>query len=215
MFTFPSLQDLSDRAAEIECGLVVIGQAISYLDMLLDGFKDILLPLDAEVLLVGTRDYQGIVHPIGGVSGINCPDNLVVLSCQDLLENRIWMDSTLHIQLSSPLRLFKDGRLLHNFDFRRFAKSLLRRVSALAYYYGRYEFTCDFKELSRQADTVICTENHFSLSSGRNRRMAGLVGQGRFRGDFSGLLPFLVAGLYVHTGKGSSFGMGAYELLEY
>jgi len=44
--------------------------------------------------------------------------------------------------------------------------------------------------------------------------MAGLMGHGRFRGDFSGLLPFLVAGLYVHAGKGAAFGMGAYELVE-
>jgi hypothetical protein len=110
--------------------------------------------------------------------------------------------------------LFDDGHLLHNFDFSRFAKSLLRRVSSLAYYYGRYEFSCDYKELSRQADAVICAENHFILATDRNRRMSGLVGDGSFRGDFSGLLPFLTAGLYVHTGKGSSFGMGGYELLE-
>jgi hypothetical protein len=215
MFTFPALNDLADRATVIECGLVVIGQAISCLDLLLDGFNEILSHFAAEILLVGTRDYQGIIHPLGDVSGINCPENLVVLSCQDLLENRIVTDTTLHINLLSPLRLFEDGCLLHNFDFSRFAKSLLRRVSSLAYYYGRYEFSCDFKELSRQADAVICTENNFSLSSDRNRRLAGLKGQGRFRGEFNGLLPFLVTGLYVHAGKGSSFGMGAYEFLEY
>jgi hypothetical protein len=214
MFTFPSRHDLTDRATEIECGLVVIGHAIPYLDLLLDGFKAILFPLAAELLLVGTRDYQGIVNPLGDISGITCPENLVVLSCQDLLENRIWTDTTLRIQLLSPLRLFEDGHLLHNFYFSRFAKSLLRRVSSLAYYYGRYEFACDYKELSRLADAVICTDNHFILRTDRDKRMAGLVGYGSFRGDVRGLLPFLVAGLYVHTGKGSSFGMGAYELIE-
>lgn len=214
MFTFPSPHDLADRTTEIECGLVVLGNAIPCLDMLLAGFKAILLPLAAELLLVGTCDYQGIVHSMGEVLGSNLADNLVVLSSLDLMENRIWTDTTLHIQLLSPLRLIEVGRMLHTFDFSRFAKSLLRRVSSLAYYYGSYEFACDFKELSRQANAVICTENHFGLSTNRNRRMAGLMGHGRFHGDFSGLLPFLVAGLYVHTGKGSSFGMGAYELPE-
>lgn len=214
MFTFPSPHDLADRATEIECGMVVIGQAIPCLDLLLEGFKETLSPLAAEVRLVGTRDYQGIIHPLGDGMGINYPENLVVLSSNDLLDNRVWTDSRLHIQLTSPLRLFEEGHLLGHFEFSRFARSLLRRVSSLAYYYGAYEFACDYKELSRQADAVICTDNHFIRATDRNRRMAGLMGDGRFRGDFSGLLPFLIAGLYVHVGKGSAFGMGAYELLE-
>jgi hypothetical protein len=214
MFTFPSINDLVGRTTEIECGMVVIGQAIPSLELLLEGFKEILLPLAAEVLLVGTRDYQGLVHPLGDEMGINYPENLVVLSINDLSDNRICPDSCLHIQLMSPLRLFEEGRLLGHFDFSRFARSLLRRVSSLAYYYGAYEFACDYKELSRQSDAVICTDNHFKRATDTNRKMAGLMGDGRFRGDFSGLLPFLVAGLYVHVGKGSSFGMGTYVLLE-
>jgi len=213
-FTFPSPSDPANSASEIECGLVVIGHAIPCLDLLLEGFREILLPLAAEVLLVGTRDYQGIVHPLGDGMGVNYPDNLVVLSIKDVLDNRIWTDSCLQIRLMSPLRLFAEGRLLGHFDFSRFARSLLRRVSSLAYYYGAHEFACDYKELSRQADAVICTDNHFIRATDSNRRMDGLLGDGRFRGDFSGLLPFIIAGLYVHAGKGSSFGSGAYELLE-
>lgn len=214
MFTFPSRLDLGDKATEVECGLVVIGQAIPCLDMLLEGFSEILLPLAAEVLQIGSRDYQGVVQPLGDGSGVNCPENLAVLSSNDLLGNRLWNGSCLQIKLTSPLRVIKDGRILANFDFSRFSRSLLRRVSSLAYYYGACEFTCDFKELSRQAEAVICTDDHFRLTTDGSRRVAGLVGCGTFQGDFSGLLPFLAAGSYVHVGKGASFGMGAYELLE-
>ena len=215
MFTFPPVLDPAGRSTEVECGLMVIGQAIPCLDMLLDGFREILGTLDAGVYSVGTRDYQGAVHPLGDARSLNSLDNLVILSLHDLLENRIWPDSFLRIQLLSPLRLFEDGRLLHDFDFSRFARSLLRRVSSLAYYYGSYEFSCDYKELSRQADAIVCIENKFHLAKGGNRKISGLTGHGGFRGDFSGLLPFLAAGLYVHAGKGSSFGMGLYELREY
>jgi CRISPR-associated endoribonuclease Cas6 len=214
MFTFPSLHDLAVKATEIECGMVIIGQAIPCLDLLLEGFNDILVPLAAEVHMVGTRDYQGIVHPLGDGMGIIYPENLVVLSINDLSDNRVWPDSHLHIQLVSPLRLFEEGHLLGHFDFSRFARSLLRRVSSLAYYYGAHEIACDYKELSCQADAVICTDNHFIRATERNRKTAGITGDGRFRGDFGGLLPFLIAGLYVHVGKGSAFGMGAYELFE-
>ena len=213
MFKFPSRHVLADRPTEIECGLVVIGTAIQGLDMLLEGFKKILFPLAAEVLLVGTRDYQDVIHPLEDGSGINYPENLVVLSSNDLLENRCWAGSTIHIQLVSSLRLFEDGRLQGVFNFSRFARSLLRRVSSLAYYYGACEYSFDFKELSAQADAVVCTDNHFSATVGQSRKMSGLIGYGSFSGDFSGLMPFLVIGLYVHAGKGASFGMGRYELL--
>jgi hypothetical protein len=208
------MHEPAEGVTEIECGLVVIGRAIPCLDLLLEGFREILLPMNAEVLLIGTRDYQGIVHPLGDGTGVNHPENLVVLSIKDVLDNRVWTGACLQIRLMSPLRLFEEGRLLGHFDFSRFARSLLRRVSSLAYYYWAHEFDCDYKELSRQADAVVCTYNHFIRSADGNRRMAGLLGDGRFRGDFSGLMPFLVAGLYVHAGKGSSFGSGVYELLE-
>jgi hypothetical protein len=108
--------------------------------------------------------------------------------------------------------MFEDGRLLDRFDFSRFARSLLRRVSSLAYYYGACECTTDFKELSCQVETVTCLENNFHLQAGAGRKMPGIVGHGRFQGDFNGLMPYLVHGTYVHAGKGASFGMGAYEL---
>jgi len=212
MFTFPAPHDPAGRATGFECGLVVIGQAIQCLDMLLEGFNEILSPF-ACVFRVATRDYQGIVHPLGDGSGINCPENLVVLSIRDLLENRTWTDSDLHIRLLSPLRLFADGHLCHDFSFSRFARSLLRRISSLAYYYGACECTHDYKELSRQAEAIICTDNHFIPAPDKNRKLFGLTGQGSFRGDFSGLMPFLIAGEYLHAGKGASFGMGSYELL--
>jgi hypothetical protein len=212
IFTFPS-RHLPDKPTEIECGLVVIGTAIQGLEMLLEGFNEILFPLAAEILLVGTRDYQGAIHSLGDGSGINRPENLVVLSNKDLLENRCRPGDCIRIQLISSLRLFEDGRLQSAFNFSRFARTLLRRVSSLAYYYGACEYNFDFKELSAQADAVICTDNHFFVTSGQSRKLSGLTGYGSFSGDFSGLIPFLAAGLYVHVGKGASFGMGRYELL--
>jgi len=215
MFTFPSRHVLAEGTTEIECRLVVVGCAIQFLDMLLEGFGEILLPLDAEIVQVGTRDYQGITRPLGTGTVIRHPENMAVLSILDVAEKRIWTDTTLHIRMLSPLRLFEDGHLLRRFDFNRFAMSLLRRVTSLAYYYGAYEFDLDYKELARDAAAVTCTHDHFSLRTEKVRMVTGLTGSGRFQGDFSRLMPFLSAGLYVHVGKGSAFGMGAYELLEW
>jgi hypothetical protein len=100
--------------------------------------------------------------------------------------------------------MYADERLLDNFNFGRFIRMLLRRVSSLSYYYAGYEFYCDFKELSCQAAAVVCTENNFVFSRNENRSMNGLVGNGLFKGDFGGFMPFLCAGLYFHVGKGST-----------
>jgi hypothetical protein len=212
MFSFPRLV-FTDKPTKIECGLVVIGTAIQGLDMLLEGFRELLYNFSAEVLSIGTRDYQDIVHPLGNGSCINYPENLVVLSSNDLLENRCWTGSHMQINLKSALRLFEEGRLLRAFNFSLFARSLLRRVSSLAYYYGNCEYNYDFKELSAQTESVVCTDNHFLVTTGQSRMMTGLIGYGSFSGDVSYLMPFLVVGLYVHAGKGASFGMGRYDLL--
>jgi hypothetical protein len=207
---------------EIECDLLVIGQAIPHLGMLLEGFAELLSgglsPLPAEIIRIACRDYQGHILPSAEEHGIArsgnlVPENLVVASTEGLLESNVWGSSDLTLRLLSPLRLLEDGRSARRFEFSRFARSVMRRVSSLAYYYGESEFDCDYKELSRQVADVICREDHFSYLNIENKKLAGITGYGSFLGDFSRLMPFLVIGSYVHTGKGSSFGMGAYVLL--
>jgi hypothetical protein len=212
IFTFPCRADLAEHVSEVEYRLVVVGRAIQSLEMLLEGFGDVLSTFGAEIRSIGTRDYQGTVSLLEEVYDVNCLENLVVLSSSDLFEHCIWTDNVLHIQLLSPLRLFEDGRLLRRFNFKRFAMSLLRRVSSIGYYYGAHEIDSDYKELACRADAIDCLDDRFTFSAGSDRRISGVVGSGRFVGDFSGLLPFLCAGTYLHVGKGSAFGMGAYGL---
>lgn len=217
-FSFPQLDGSSELNAEIVCGLVVIGHAIPHLEMLLDGFADLLSvcvsPVSAEIAQVACRDYQGSIVANGCIRSRNLvPHNLLIASSEGLVESRTWGNSELHIRLLSSLRLHEHGRSVVRFDFCRFARSVLRRVSALAYYYGESEFCCDFKELSRQVEDVICTDDHFCYRNDKNRKLSGMIGYGSFSGDFSQLVPFIAIASYVHTGKGSSFGMGDFEIL--
>jgi hypothetical protein len=217
VFSFPLSADATDAPGILECRLVVIGQAIPHLEMLMEGFSKLLESDDcdvpADIISFGSLDYQGAMQILGNESGITRPEGLVVLSAEGLLESRPWEYACLAIRLLSPLRLLEDGRPLTRFDFSRFACSVMRRVSSLAYYYGESEFDCDFKELSCQADAVNCTEDNFCHATCGNRKMSGITGFGSFKGDFSGLMPFLVLGTYVHVGKGAAYGMGCYELI--
>ena len=221
VFSFPMLEFFPDDHTEIVCGLVVIGQAIPFLEMLLNGFAKLLsgrsCQVTAEIIQIACRDYQGAVqNSVIDASFIRTgnliPENLIIASTDGLIESRIRDCSELQIRLLSPLRLLEAGHASCSFDVCLFVRSVMRRVSSLAYYYGDVEFDCDFKELSRQVENVICTDNHFSYINIKNSKLTGLIGHGSFLGDFSRFMPFLVVGSYVHTGKGSSFGMGSYEV---
>ncbi len=217
VLSFPVLDRSSETNADIEFGLVVIGPALSQLEMLLNGLAELLSARSFYLTHIACRDYQGSVHHAVDArrrvrSGKLAPDNLVITSTEGLLESRVWDSSKLNIRMLSPLRLLENGHPATRFEFGRFARSVMRRVSSLAYYYGESEFDCDFKELSRLVDNVICTDDHFTYHNVKDRRCSGVVGYGSFSGDFSRLMPFLVIGSYVHTGKSSSFGMGTYEV---
>jgi hypothetical protein len=221
VFSFPLLTNTSPHLKEIECGLVVVGSAIPYLEMLLQGFADLLSGspggVMAHIRQVVCLDYQGsVLHsarvPVVIPSGKLTPDNLVIASTEGLLESSNWSSSGLHLRMKSPLRLLEDGHLLKRFHFGLFARSVMRRVSSLTYYYGEGEFDCDFKELSRNIDDVSCTMERYSLHQAGNRNLTGIIGYGRYSGDFCQIVPFIIIGSYVHTGKGSTFGMGAYEV---
>jgi len=218
VFSFPFPDSSHEKIGNLDCGLVVIGKAIPHLEILLEGFETLLTDDDCqepcEIARISCLDYQGTCVPLKGDGCASPLENLVVLSADELLEHYAWEHDTLAIRLLTPLRLMSDGRQIASFDFSRFARSLMRRVSSLAHYYADYEFNCDFGILSRQAADTVCTEDHFRSGtvSGGNRRLAGIMGCGSFKGNFSGLMPFLVLGSHVHIGKGAAFGLGAFEV---
>ena len=222
IFSFPMTQFLPGKNYECLCDLVVIGSAIPHLGMLLTCFAEMLVhgldQVSALVIGVFCRDFQGNIQQSHGTtvkySGHThlLPDNLVIASSDDIVENSTWTSSEMCIRLLSPLKLVEDGRTVTRFDFARFARSVMRRVSSLAYYYGECELEWDFKEMSRLIDDVICTEQQFRFTTTPVRKLSGITGHGSYLGDFGRLAPLLLLGTYVHAGKGATYGMGAYDI---
>lgn len=218
VFSFPHRDSPGNEPDIIECGLIVVGSAIPHAGMLLEGLAKLLAdesnPLEGEMLQLASRDYQGTCVPLGRGACIEQAEYLVVLSADGLLERCPWDCSSMSVRLFSPLKLIRDGRQLARFDFSLFVRTLMRRVSSLAYYYGGSEFDCDFRRLASLASAVVCTDDHFFHNSvgGGNRKLAGIGGEGCFSGDFSELMPILTLGTYLHAGKGAAYGMGRYEI---
>ena len=138
VFSFLQCSIPPDTPGILVCGLVVVGCAISCLGMLLKGFSSLLdgdsCPVQAEVVHLFTRDYQGTPTALVTCDQAGTATNLTVLSSAGLLESHAWNSDHCTLRLLSPLKLRFADRLLRRFDFSLFARSLMRRVSALVYY---------------------------------------------------------------------------------
>ena len=129
---------------------------------------------------------------------------------------------TLHLSFLTPARLKFDGRLSPELEFHILIRNLLRRISLLSYFHCGEELDLDFKGLIERSKSIKVKEENLSwfdwerYSNRQETRMmmGGIIGSVTFEGDLEPFLPFLLLGEYIHVGKGTSFGLGKYEILE-
>lgn len=133
------------------------------------------------------------------------------------------LPSRILINFLTPLRLLRDGRLVRPeaFRFSDLFSSLLRRLSMLMYFHQGLDLAVDYQSLTQQAtDIEFSTQalrwREWSRYSSRQRssiRMDGLIGDVMLEGgDIEPFWPYLWLGQWLHTGKGTSMGLGDYRL---
>ena len=130
---------------------------------------------------------------------------------------------TLHLSFLTPTRLKFDGRLSPTLEFHILFRNLLRRVSLLSYFHCGKELDLDFKRLIEMSRGVKVQEEkltwidweRYSNRQETKMKMGGFIGSITFEGDFEPFLPFLLLGEYIHVGKGTSFGLGKYEIMRF
>jgi len=152
-------------------------------------------------------------------------DKILKKSCGEItledLENKLESTDELRLVFLTPTRLKFDERLSPNPEFHILLRNLLRRISLLSYFHCGEKLNIDFKGLIERAKDIQIKRNNlswFDWERYSNRqeirmKMGGLVGSITFEGDFEEFIPFLVLGEYIHVGKGTSFGLGKYEIL--
>ncbi len=146
-------------------------------------------------------------------------NNFRVLKTDDLGSFHL-SPNTLHLQFLTPTRLKFDGRLSPDLEFHILFRNLLRRISLLSYFHCGEELDLDFKgliEKSREVKVQKEKLSWFDWERYSNRQdtkmmMGGFIGSITFEGDLEPFLPFLLLGEYIHVGKGTSFGLGKYEM---
>ncbi|MBM4053095.1 MAG: CRISPR system precrRNA processing endoribonuclease RAMP protein Cas6 [Planctomycetes bacterium] len=130
-------------------------------------------------------------------------------------------DNKITISLVTPLRLRFDGHITDKIEFHILVRNLLRRISSLSYFHCDERFQADFKGLIEKAKLVKQTEsdikwydwNRYSTRQEQWMSLGGVTGAVTYEGDISDFITLLRLGEYVHVGKGTSFGLGKYEIL--
>jgi len=125
----------------------------------------------------------------------------------------------------TPTRLKFKEHYIKDLEFHILVRNLLRRISLLSYFHCNRELKVDFKDLIEKSKMVKKENSNLSwydwqrYSTRQETRMklGGFVGKITF--DFSEIspeyfLPLILWGTYIHVGKGTSFGLGKYEVVD-
>ncbi|MGB9716175.1 MAG: CRISPR system precrRNA processing endoribonuclease RAMP protein Cas6, partial [Thermodesulfovibrionales bacterium] len=108
-------------------------------------------------------------------------------------------------------------------EFHILIRNLLRRLSLLSYFHcGGEPAELDFKKIIEMAKRVNLKERNlrwydwerYSTRQDTRMKMGGFVGDIIFEGYIEPFMPFIKAGEILHVGKGTSFGLGKYEIVE-
>ena len=121
----------------------------------------------------------------------------------------------------TPTRILYDNHLTLDLEFHILVRNLLRRLSLLYYFHcGGDTSTWDFKEIIKKAEEIKTVKKdlrwydweRYSARQDARMKMGGFMGEITFEGDIDPFMHLIKAGEILHVGKGTSFGLGKYEV---
>lgn len=127
----------------------------------------------------------------------------------------------LTLRFISPTRLRFNGEMTFDLEFHVLIRQLLRRISLISYFHCDFDTSeWNFKEIIEKAKEVRVKEQNlkwfdwerFSTRQNTEMKMGGFVGEVTFEGDIEPFMPLVRVGEVLHLGKGTSFGLGKYEI---
>lgn len=198
------------RYGRDEFDLVILGSAIAELAL----FLDVLFPQFSGNKTFAVTAFDNQNSPVAiSFDSDGSAVNLPLLETSELLEcstPRFYTCRQIRIDLVTPLRMVRGGRELNRFDPVFFIRSLLRRLSSLAAYYGEEVDSDHFRYLAGLAGEVRLLRQAVVRDTVAHGR--GISGSYELQGPFAELGPLLCLGALVHLGKGASYGQGAFDV---
>jgi len=126
----------------------------------------------------------------------------------------------LSLRFLTPTRIKKEGRFTKEIDFLIIMRNLLRRIILLSELHCGVKPNLGCSRLLKEAEGVKVVSSHlrwqdwerYSSRQHTKMKLGGFVGQITFKGELKEFMPLLKLGEYIHIGKGTSFGLGKYEI---
>jgi len=138
----------------------------------------------------------------------------------------------LGLEFITPTRIKYKGKYTDIIDFKIFITNLLRRLFLLNvlfcidrnknYQSDFKSFKClidEAKEISTQDSNLKWYDfERYSTRQNTKMKLGGIVGKINFTGYYETFLkfyPLILLGEHLHIGKGTSFGLGGYKVLDF
>ncbi len=130
-------------------------------------------------------------------------------------------NGALSLSFVTPTRIMYDGHFVFELEFHMLIRQLLRRISLLGYFHCNADpAEVDFRGIIKKAEDVTVKKRDFrwydwerySARQDARMKMGGFVGEITFEGDIGPFMPLIKAGEILHVGKGTTFGLGKYQV---
>jgi len=127
---------------------------------------------------------------------------------------------TLKLKIHTPLRIKYQRKFVAELEFHIIIRNLLRRLTLLSFFHCSQQLSIPYKDIISHAENVkIVASNirwydweRYSSRQDTRMKLGGVVGEITYEGNISPFMPYLAAGEIFHIGKGTSFGLGKYEI---
>lgn len=210
----------------LEFSLILIGKAMEYLPYFVYTFDEMgqrgIGKERGEYLLKTVCN----IEPEGGSTRIYWGDEKRLSNTYRVIDIQSLGDDTtvnaLTLSFLTPTRIKFQGTLTMDLDFGILVRNLLRRISMLSYFHCGYTLELDYRNVIEEAQSIKTVRRSLTwwdwerYSSRQRDRMklGGFVGCVQFEGEITQFMPLILLGEYLHVGKGTSFGLGRYEIIE-
>ncbi|MDR4506860.1 MAG: CRISPR system precrRNA processing endoribonuclease RAMP protein Cas6 [Candidatus Brocadiaceae bacterium] len=207
--------------------LILIGRAVDYLPYFIYTFTEL--------------GKQGIgknrsICVLEQVEGIDTDEKtrIIYTGDEEILHNRYpVLDASqlnhtdsqtdsrqIEIRFLTPCRVRYESKITDAIEFHVLFRNLLRRVSSLYYFHCGRELECDFRSFIEEAMSIQMVSStvtwqdweRYSTRQKETMKLGGVLGSLQYEGNFRPFMQFLRLGEYIHVGKGTSFGLGQYQI---
>jgi len=218
-----------EPGSEITFAVVLIGKAVDYLPYFIMAFEYL-----GELGIgrgCGRYELTGVEVDgrsiYEGKSRVLKPDVCKTLEVPEEIgqAEKLVGDSEREIilELITPVRVKYQRDFVSRLEFHIIVTNLLRRLALLNYFHGENRKPdWDHKKIIEKAMAVRLEKNEaawvdWERYSNRQKirmKLGGLAGLVSYKGYVSEFMPLLRAGEVFHVGKGTSFGLGKYRIIE-